>query len=357
MSSYNYHFPITLAMIVKDEEHIIARCLDSVKDHITGYVIIDTGSTDNTKAIIEKELAGIPGIILDRPWVDFGYNRTELVQEARTRIAVQKRSSGNFGYLLLLDADHTIEGDFTGVGDADGYLIQLVGGEIVYRMPYLVGADIPWKYFCRTHEYIGTEGVPFQYEDLDSVTIRHFGDGGTRHEKFERDLKYLEEDYASDPNNERHVYYLAQTLESVGQNERAIEMYDRRVSLGGWDQEVFWALFRKAEITQKIEDYLAAWLYRPSRSEPLQRAAKLLNNIGNHAGVVALCKAAPQKPTDDYFFVERWTENYGLAFEYCLASFYTGSVQAAKFGWEEILKLEDVKPEYRESCQNNLTFC
>ena len=54
MSSQNYGFPITLAMIVKNEAQIIERCLDSIKDHITGWVIIDTGWTDDTQKIIEN---------------------------------------------------------------------------------------------------------------------------------------------------------------------------------------------------------------------------------------------------------------------------------------------------------------
>ena len=123
----------------------------------------------------------MPGKLLERPWVDFGYNRAELCQEALAYIKLH-RGSLNPGYLLLLDADHVLEGDFTGVGDDDGYLIELKGGPIAYRMPYLVAADIPWRYFCRTHEYLGTDGVPFVHASLDSCVIWHYGDGGTRHE-------------------------------------------------------------------------------------------------------------------------------------------------------------------------------
>lgn len=38
-------------MIVKNEEAVLARCLDSVKDIVDEIIIVDTGSTDKTKEI------------------------------------------------------------------------------------------------------------------------------------------------------------------------------------------------------------------------------------------------------------------------------------------------------------------
>ena len=356
MSSRNYGFPITLALMCKNEAHILERCLDSVKEHITGWVIVDTGSTDGTQDLIREELADIPGVLLEEPFVNFAVNRTSLINHARQFVQSPIRRGLNSGYLLLLDADHVLHGDFSGVGDADGYLIELPGHPIAYKMPYLVGADIPWRYVSPTHEYL-TADVPFEYENLDSCTIEHFGDGGTRPEKFERDLRLLEEAYAEDPNNERTVYYLAQTNEGLGNTERAIELFKRRTELGGWDQEIFWAYFKIAELTGRVEDYLTAWLYRTSRWEPIQRAMKILNEQQNYHAVLALAKAATQAPSTDHFFVERWVEEYGLAFEYCLALWWTGNIPAAKEGWEAMLQLPNITDGYRESCINNLTHC
>lgn len=42
---------ISLAMIVKDEESNLEECLNSVKEFVDEIVIVDTGSTDNTKNI------------------------------------------------------------------------------------------------------------------------------------------------------------------------------------------------------------------------------------------------------------------------------------------------------------------
>ncbi|WP_139998849.1 glycosyltransferase family 2 protein [Paenibacillus paridis] len=45
---------ISLCMIVKDEEQVLKRCLDSVKELVDEIVIVDTGSTDATKDIAAR---------------------------------------------------------------------------------------------------------------------------------------------------------------------------------------------------------------------------------------------------------------------------------------------------------------
>lgn len=45
---------ISLCMIVKNEEDVLARCLESVKDVVDEIIIVDTGSTDKTKTIAKE---------------------------------------------------------------------------------------------------------------------------------------------------------------------------------------------------------------------------------------------------------------------------------------------------------------
>ena len=42
---------ISMCMIVKNEQDILARCLDSYAGTYDELIIVDTGSTDNTKEI------------------------------------------------------------------------------------------------------------------------------------------------------------------------------------------------------------------------------------------------------------------------------------------------------------------
>ncbi|MBR1853936.1 MAG: glycosyltransferase family 2 protein [Lachnospiraceae bacterium] len=57
---------ISLCMIVKNEEKVLARCLDSVADLVDEIVIVDTGSTDRTKEIAAR----YTDQIYDFAWID-----------------------------------------------------------------------------------------------------------------------------------------------------------------------------------------------------------------------------------------------------------------------------------------------
>jgi len=89
---------ITLCMIVKDESHVIERCLSSVAPLVDYWVIVDTGSTDGTQQKIKDffDRNGIPGELHEIPWVDFGTNRSKALELAQSTV---------YDYSLMIDAD------------------------------------------------------------------------------------------------------------------------------------------------------------------------------------------------------------------------------------------------------------
>ena len=91
---------VCLNMIVKNEVHVIERCLASVRELIDYWVIVDTGSVDGTPEVIAAALAGTPGELHHREWKDFGTNRTEALELAR----------GKSDYVFIIDADEQLPG-------------------------------------------------------------------------------------------------------------------------------------------------------------------------------------------------------------------------------------------------------
>lgn len=81
---------ISLCMIVKNEEAVLARCLESVRDLVDEIVLVDTGSTDHTKGIAAR----YTNRIYDFPWRDdFAAARNFSFEQA------------SMDYCLWLDAD------------------------------------------------------------------------------------------------------------------------------------------------------------------------------------------------------------------------------------------------------------
>ena len=51
MISWRMRMKFSICMIVKNESAILRDCLDSLKDIMDEIIIVDTGSTDDTKKI------------------------------------------------------------------------------------------------------------------------------------------------------------------------------------------------------------------------------------------------------------------------------------------------------------------
>lgn len=84
---------ISLCMIVKNEEKVLERCLDSVKNAVDEIIIADTGSTDKTKEIAFK----YTDRVFDFRWTDdFSAARNFSFSKAESE------------YVMWLDADDVL---------------------------------------------------------------------------------------------------------------------------------------------------------------------------------------------------------------------------------------------------------
>jgi glycosyltransferase involved in cell wall biosynthesis len=266
-------------MIVKNEAHVIQRCLDSVKQHVDGAVIVDTGSTDGTQDLIAQSMP--EAIVIDRPWVDFGYNRTEALALAKQHPA---------DYILLIDADEELRAASPfGPLTADLYgAWHQVGDRVRYPRPLLLRADRSWYWQGVLHEELLCRNVGLTSKLLAAEQARvvdHFDSSRNRRpDKYLRDAELL----AQQPRTPRNVFYLAQSYRDAGHYDLALDYYMVRCTMTGAAEETWYATYQVARLKEVLgrqlpevrEAYMRAYNARPTRAEPLYHLTRYLQRGG-----------------------------------------------------------------------------
>lgn len=276
------HDPVTarpaicLNMIVRNDAQIIREALDSIAPYISSWVIVDTGSDDGTREVIQDHMAslGIPGQLHERRWRNFGHNRTEALNLAQ----------GCGDYIWVMHADDTLVGtpDLSGL-TAGVYRLRRKHGSSVYWRPELFRSGVHARWVGVTHEY-ATWDVSVSDADLLGeyhVESRRVDSPDSNAEKLARDRDLLLAEVERNPGDARSVFYLAQSYRDLGDHANARKWYARRIELAGWDQEVFFAKYQVAKAMANLGEpwpdiqdaYLRAWEFQATRAEPLYAIA------------------------------------------------------------------------------------
>lgn len=327
---------LCLNMIVKNESKIIVRLLESVVPYIDCYCICDTGSTDNTINIIKNffksQTPPIPGIIINEAFRDFGYNRS---------YALKACEAIDVKYILLLDADMVFyvnpsiskETLHKQLVDDVYYIFQ--GSEnFYYKNVRVVKNKIGMSYWGVTHEYVKTpEGAKFNKFDKKDVFINDIGDGGSKSDKFIRDINLLKKGLIDEPNNDRYTFYLANSYKDSGQYENAIETYQKRIAIGGWFDEVWYSYYNigrcykhLGNMVQAVHWWMEGYNFYPNRIENLYEIVHhyRCNGKNNLAyGFYNLAEHERKKNTHtDYLFLQKDVYAYKLDYELSIIGYY-----------------------------------
>ena len=222
-------------MIVKNESKIIKRLLDSVSPVIDAFCICDTGSTDDTVHMIESYFKekNIPGKVIKEPFQNFEYNRSFALKACDEFVDVD--------YILLMDADMilwlnpkiTPENFKKLCTGQDCFYIFQGSDSMYYKNTRIVKNRAGFSYKGVTHEYVelplnAKQGVLVK----DLVFIKDIGDGGSKSDKFERDMRLLKEGLRVNPTNERYMFYLANSIKDLastftGQTQSTLSQMNR----------------------------------------------------------------------------------------------------------------------------------
>ncbi len=343
---------ICLNMIVKNERHVIQRCLESVKPIIDYWIVVDTGSDDGTQEIIREFLKDIPGELHERPWVDFAYNRNEALKLGKDKA----------DYLLFIDADERLvfsDAFRKDALDKDLYMFHVQDGRTVFCRQQLARSSLDWEWKGVLHEQlISTQ--PGTCEILEGVVniCRHDGHRSQSPLKFQKDIATLEAALREDPGNLRYRFFLAQTYRVIKQTEQSLRQYQKFVEMGGKDQMGFWARYQigclqeclNADPSVIIKAYTDAHHNRPWRVEPLSRLACYFLRRGDFLmGYLVASQALSIPPSTDTLFVETWMYDYWLRFQKLICASGIGRAEEVLADCKILLSNTRLPSSVRES--------
>ncbi len=287
---------ISLCMIVKNEEATLSACLASVAGLVNEMVVVDTGSTDRTRAIAIECGARV----IDFAWTDdFAAARNQSIEHA----------TGD--WIFWLDADEqldqanreklkTVFADLKYENAA--YLMQQLsttddphGSQVAVDHVRLFRRDpaVRWEY--RVHEQIllaiRRAGHHLRRTD---VAISHGGYAapGSSEQKLQRNLALLLRQDAERPDDPITLYQLGLMHHRLGRAALALPMLQRSLKLVPPDYSIrprlFAAIARAHESLGQIAEALAVCRAgrekHPDIEELLFLEAAFLHAQGHFAG-------------------------------------------------------------------------
>ncbi|MEP7274355.1 MAG: glycosyltransferase, partial [Acidobacteriota bacterium] len=352
---------ICLSMIVKDEAHVVAESLTCVAPYIDTWVVVDTGSSDDTIEIIRTFFAarGIPGEVHERPWSNFGVNRSEALDLCQ----------GRADYIWVMDADDLVVGalDFTNL-KLDSYLLRY-GSSFRYWRKQVFRSGLKWKYEGVIHEYavcLDEGTTEARLEGDYHIESRRLGNRNLAPDKYQRDAEILLDVLSAKPDDARATFYLAQSYYDAGEHGLALKYYGRRSEMGGFGEEVFFSLFRCGECLELLEEpwersldaYLRAWQSRPGRAEPLHRIARHYRRAEQYHLALLFADRASQIPfpDGDVLFIAASIYEWEIDDELSIVAYYARDYRRSFDVATRLLEVRSVPEPDRERVLANRDF-
>ncbi len=263
---------LVLCMIVKDEENQIFKTINSCKDIVKSFYILDTGSTDKTKEIIENfcKENSIKLNLQSAPFVDFSTNRNQNL------FYVYENSTAT--HILFLDSNDILYGGkeliqyLSENPDYDGYFMTQKWEDdnnvtIKYKNYRCIRNNKKWKYTGVVHEVIVLENASNITINNPEIYIyqNRIEDNRKSNKRYKRDAELLLKEYNKNPNDTRSLYYLANTFYFMEEHKIARKYYKLRAKFDTYDEEKYQSMIRYAKSTFFLkEDWskVEKWLWK-----------------------------------------------------------------------------------------------
>jgi glycosyltransferase involved in cell wall biosynthesis len=209
---------IALCMIVKNEEKVLARCLESVNGLVDEIIIVDTGSEDRTIEIAKSYGADV-----------FEYTWGNHFANARN-FSLEK---ANTDWHLVLDADEYI------VNDCKSNIQSLINstpsiGRVRLLNKFVQNGEIKHsqafisRIFPKNTKYTGSIHEQIQSElNRKVVEVEVYHDGYYLKDKSPRNIKLLLIEEEKNPNDSYVLFQLAKEYKIIKDHHTAYQYFEK----------------------------------------------------------------------------------------------------------------------------------
>lgn len=215
---------LALVMIVKNEDQVIGRCLDSVQKLVDEMIILDTGSTDQTKMIAQSYGAKV----YEWEWNNnFSYARNAALEHSTC------------DWILVLDADEYIN------NDCSEAIRQFINNENaigkVKRVDQFIGDDGTLSHVQSYISRLFPSEIRYEgsiHEQLVSdlprikIAVELYHDG-YMNKKSDRNIPILQAEITKNPHDAYFHFQLAKEYRGIDNHAFAYEHLKKAYSLVG----------------------------------------------------------------------------------------------------------------------------
>lgn len=338
---------LTLILTTHNDATTVAEAIASAKPFVDRYVVVDTGSKDGTKEALVAALEGLEGQIVDTSFKDFS---------TTANAGLETLAEGGFALLLsgheklvggeALRAFLTEHAEAKGVG---AYQLRVsLGGKLLDETRVArLGSGYKWA--GAAHPLLTREKGPVPTHRVPGVSVEPLArDPKAERSRLSLERRLLDDDLKAAPNDARTAFFLAHTLERLGDTKKAYAAYEKRAKMGGWQEEVFESLLGLGRTAQSVgkswpeaqQHFLDAHAHSPQRAEALFAIAWHYYQVKNHALTFLFAQRAASLgvPEKASLFVDAEVYQHKVLDLVGTAAYYVGELDAGEAALRKALE-------------------
>lgn len=340
---------ICLAVIMKQEAHVLPELLENVYKYIDYAVFNDTGSLDGSQGIVKAFFAekNIPCDVYDHEfrscplschgkeykrynWFHFGWNRSWCMQQC----------VGKGDYIWVIDCDDLVVGNLVFPELTHDAISLTYGQGFTYQRLQLFKNDpkLNFKYSSGLHEFPSCDKKNYTTGYIKGdyfINSRRLGDRSKNNaDKYLKDALIFEELLLEEPDNDRYTFYGAQSYDDHGDKHNALRLYKKRIQLANWWEEVYYSYYKVAKIMETLQypwpevekAYMDAFNYCKIRVEPLYHISNHYRMAGDFQTAYKFAKKGSVIPFPEkcVLFIHKDMYDYKIMDELSVNAFYIG---------------------------------